>query len=80
MRLIGLGLIAILLGSGCSFMPVRTVVLGGVTNIVDVPVGAKVCGISLPTDETNKTYCVVSTKPMRLLSMEAWNNLEKECK
>lgn len=80
MRGIGLGLTVILLVSGCSFLPVRTVVLGGVNNIVDVPVGAKVCGVPLPTDEANKTYCVVASKPMRLLSMDAWNNLEKECK
>jgi hypothetical protein len=80
MRSIGLGLIGILLVSGCAFLPTRVVVLGGVNDMVNIPVGAKTCGIALPTDEENKTYCVVSTKPMRLVSMDAWNNLEKECK
>jgi hypothetical protein len=61
-------------------LPTRTVVLGGIGDIVDVPVGAETCGISLPTNEKGKTYCVVSTKPMRLISMDAWNNLDKQCK
>ena len=80
MRSIGLGLIGILLVSGCAFLPTRVVVLGGVNDMVNLPVGAKTCGVSLPTDEPNKTYCVVATKPMRLVSMDAWNNLEKGCK
>ena len=80
MRGIVLGLIVILLVSGCTMLPVRTVVLGGIDDVLNVPVGAKTCGITLPTDETGKTYCVVSTKPMRLVSMDSWTNLEKQCK
>jgi len=80
MRGIELGLIGILLLSGCAFLPTKVIVLGGVNDIVNVPVGAKVCGVSLPTDETDKTYCVVASKPSRLVSMDAWTNLEKVCK
>jgi len=80
MRGIVLVLIGILLVSGCALLPTRVVVLGGITDIVNVPVGAKVCGIALPTDEANKTYCIVTSKPSRLISMDAWTNLEKTCK
>ena len=82
MRGIVLGLIVILLVSltGCAMLPTRVVVLGGIDDIVNVPVGATLCGISLPTDESGKTYCIVPDKPSRLVSMDAWNNLEKECK
>jgi len=78
MRGIVLGLIAILLVSGCTMLPTRVVVLGGVDDIVNVPKGAKVCGIPLPTDEVGKTYCIVTTKTSRLISMDAWTNLEKQ--
>ena len=78
MRGIVLGLIAILLVSGCAMLPTRVVVLGGIDDIINVPVGAKVCGIKLPTDETNKDYCVVVSKASRLVSMDSWTNLEKQ--
>ncbi len=76
MRLMMLVLIAIIL-NGCALLPKQTVVLGGVRDIVDIDTGAKVCNIKLPTDEAGKTYCIVTEKPMRLISLDAWNRLEK---
>jgi hypothetical protein len=61
-------------------LPTRTVILGGVDDVVNIPKGVKVCGVSLPTDEVGKTYCIVTTKPSRLISLDAMTNLEKECK
>lgn len=80
MRSIMLVLIVTLF-SGCALIPApATVVLGGVNHVVDVPAGGKVCGVPLPTDEGNKTYCIVTTKASRLVSLEAWDRLEKGCK
>lgn len=75
MRLMMLVLIGITL-SGCSLLPKQTIVLGGVNHVVDVPAGGKVCEVSLPTDE-NKKYCIITTEPMRLISLKAWERLEK---
>lgn len=76
MRTIMLVLISTLLIS-CSWLPTRAVVLGGAKDILDVDKGAKVCGVSLPTDEVGKTYCFVAQEPSRLLTMKAYNILEK---
>ena len=78
MRGIVLVLIATLLVSGCAMLPTKVIVLGGIKDVIDVPVGAEVCGVELPTNEVNKKYCVVTSKPSRLISMDAWNNLEKQ--
>lgn len=75
MRLMMLALIAITL-NGCSLLPKQTIVLGGVNHVIDVPSGGKVCNVPLPTDE-NKTYCITTTEPMRLISLKAWDRLEK---
>lgn len=79
MRMTKLVLISMLLISlsGCALIPTKTIVLGGVKDIIDVPKGAKVCGITLPTDEAGKTYCVVATESSRLLTMKAYDILEK---
>ncbi len=79
MRLIALVLISTLFAS-CSMLPTRTVILGGPDDILNIQKDVKVCGVSLPTDEVGKTYCVVTSKPSRLISLEAMSNLEKECK
>ena len=79
MRLIALVLTSILFAS-CSMLPTRTVILGGPDDILNIPKGVKVCGVALPTDEVGKTYCIVTSKPSRLISLDAMTNLEKECK
>lgn len=63
--------------SSCAWLPTKTVILGGAKDIIDVEQGAKVCGVKLPTDEFGKTYCVVAQEPSRLLTMKAYNILEK---
>jgi hypothetical protein len=75
MRFLTVALISILL-SGCQLMP-KTIVVGGVEDYIRVPKGAKVCNVSLPTDEPDKKYCVVTSKDMQLVSMDAWNRIEK---
>jgi len=62
----------------CSWLPTKTIVLGGAKDIIDVERGAKVCGIKLPTDEVNKTYCIVAQEPSRLITMKAYSILEKQ--
>lgn len=79
MRLWMLALISMAL-SGCALLPTKTVMLGGINDIVNVPPGGKVCNVALPTDEPGKTYCIVTTKPMQLVSLDAQNRIEKECK
>ena len=79
MRIWMLGLISILLCS-CSMLPTKTVIMGGVDDVVNIPAGAKVCNVPLPTDETGKTYCIVTSKPSQLVSLDAQNRIEKECK
>lgn len=80
MRLIAPALISILFASGCAFLPTRTVILGGVDDVVNIPKGIKVCGVALPTDEAGKTYCIVTSKASRLTSLDAMTTIEKECK
>lgn len=84
MRMTRLALISIALISlfGCALLPTRTIILGGADSVINVPTGAKVCGVTLPTDEKNpdgtpKTYCVVAQEPSRLVKMTAWNIMEK---
>jgi len=77
MRFMMLALISIL-ASGCSMLPTRTIMLGGVEDILNVPAGSKICETPLPTDE-KKTYCVVTNKASVLISLDAMNRLEKEC-
>jgi len=62
--------------SGCALIPTKTVVLGGVRDIVEVNAGSKVCDVKLPTDE-KKTYCIVTEKPSVLVSLDAWNRAQK---
>ena len=76
MRLMMLALIGITL-SGCALLPKQTIVLGGIKDVVDVAAGAEVCNVPLPTNEPEKTYCIVTSEPMRLISLKAWNRLEK---
>jgi len=73
--LTSIALISLLVG--CAWLPTKTVSLGGADSIIDVPKGAKVCGVTLPTDEVGKTYCVVAQENSRLVKMTAWNILEK---
>jgi hypothetical protein len=77
MRTILLALISTVLINGCAWLPTRAVVLGGAKDIIDVQPGAKICGVALPTDEKDKTYCVVAQEPSRLLTMKAYSILEK---
>jgi len=79
MRLWMLVLISMVL-SGCSLLPTKTILLGGVEDVVNVNAGGKVCNVSLPTDEPGKTYCIVTKKAMQLISLDAQNRMEKECK
>ncbi len=71
-----------IVNSGCALIPQRIVTLGGISDVIQVDKGAKVCGVSLPTDEKNadgtpKLYCIVAKEEMRLYTMNAVNIMEK---
>lgn len=65
--------------AGCALIPEKLVPLGGLDDVIDVPAGAKLCNVPLPTDEEGKTYCIVTSKPMQLRSLDAQNRLDKAC-
>lgn len=76
MRFVMILLTAIILNS-CAWLPKQTIVLSGIDGIIDVPAGAKLCNVPLPTDEVGKNYCIVTKKPSMLISLDDWNNLKK---
>jgi hypothetical protein len=77
MRWIILLLTAITL-SGCALLRgPQPIVMGGVDQMIDLNPGAKICGVSLPTDEAGKTYCLVIAEKSRVITMSAWNIREK---
>jgi hypothetical protein len=49
----------------------------GVTDWIELPVGAVVTGVPLPTDEPNKKYNIVISKPSAIISQECLNRLGK---
>ena len=72
MRLMTALLISILL-SACAH---STSQMEGVDNVIDIPAGGIIENVPLPTDE-NKTYRIVTKKPGRWVSLEAWARYEK---
>lgn len=54
--------------------------MGGIEDIINVPSNAEVCNIPLPTNEKDKKYCIVTTKPMQLISLDARGRMDKECR
>lgn len=72
-----LAIIAIALSlSGCAYFrgPIEP---GGVTDWVELPVGAVITGVSLPTDEPNKKYNIVVSKPSAVVSLDMLDRMGK---
>ena len=71
-----LSVIGLSLLSGCAMLkgPMDP---AGVTDWIELPVGAVVTGVPLPTDEPNKKYNIVISKPSAIISQECLNRLGK---
>ena len=50
---------------------------GGVTDWVELPVGAVITGVPLPTDEPNKKYNIVVSKPSAVVSLDMLDRMGK---
>jgi hypothetical protein len=76
MKKLVLALIAVGMLSGCAMLkgPMEP---AGVTDWIELPVGAVVTGVTLPTDETGKKYNIVITKPSAIVSMDCLNRMGK---
>lgn len=62
--------------SGCAMLrgPIEP---GGVNDWVELPVGAVITGVALPTDEPNKKYNIVTTKPGAWVSLDMLDRMGK---
>lgn len=49
----------------------------GITDWVECPVGTVVTGVPLPTDEPNKKYNIVVSKPSALVSLDGLDRMGK---
>jgi hypothetical protein len=61
---------------GCALLKGPTEPMG-INDWVELKGGEKVCGIKLPTDELNKDYCIVISKPSAIVSLEGLNRMGK---
>ena len=68
-------MIAIML-SGCALMKPR-MEPGGIKDWIECPVGTVVTGVPLPTDEPNKKYNIVVSKPSALVSLDMIDRMGK---
>ena len=66
---IGMLVLAVIVLSGCAMLPKKLPAPCGVTDYIEIPVGGKIQGVKLPTDE-NKTYTVVTPKVGFWISQE----------
>ena len=62
--------------SGCAMFkgPIEP---GGVTDWVELPVGSVITGVALPTDEPNKKYNIVVSKPSAVVSLDMLDRMGK---
>ena len=72
---IGLSLVILSL-SGCTMLKGRTEPMG-ITDWVELPVGTVITGVPLPTDEPNKKYNIVVSKPSAMVSLSGLDRMGK---
>lgn len=74
-KLLGISVIAASL-AGCSMLrgPVEP---GGVTDWIELQPGAVITGVSLPTDEPNKKYNIIVSKPSAVVSLDMLDRMGK---
>lgn len=70
MMRIGMLSLAVIVLSGCTMFQKNLPAPCGVTDYVETEVGTKITGVTLPTDETGKTYTIVTPKPGFWISMD----------
>jgi hypothetical protein len=49
----------------------------GITDFVQLPVGTVITKVPLPTDEPNKLYNIVISKPSIAISLDCWDRVKK---
>lgn len=62
--------------SGCAMLKAR-VEPGGIKDWVELPVGTIITGVPMPTDEPNKKYNIVISKPSAAVSLDMLNRMGK---
>jgi hypothetical protein len=70
-KLFGFAALAIVSFTGCSMLqPKHLLAPCGVNDYIEIPIGGKIEGVKLPTDEQGKTYTVVTPKTGFWISQE----------
>ena len=62
--------------SGCAYFrgPIEP---GGVNDWIELPVGTVITGVPLPTDEPDKKYNIVISKPSAAVSLDMLDRMGK---
>ena len=60
--------------SGCAMLKGRTEPMG-ITDWVELPVGTVITGVPLPTDEPNKKYNIIVSKPSAMVSLDGLDRM-----
>jgi hypothetical protein len=68
--------VALVSFNGCSMFKGQMEPMG-IRDWVECPVGTVVTGVPLPTDEPNKKYNIVVSKPSALVSLDGLNRMGK---
>lgn len=63
--------------AGCSLLPKAQMEPGGITDWIELQPGSVVTNVSLPTDEPDKTYNIVVSKPSALVSLDMLDRMGK---
>ena len=70
--------IALTINAALSFGCAQKVaVVGGVEDMIILPKGTLIQGVSLPTDEPGKKYNIVTNRSGVWLSLKGWNRASK---
>ena len=77
--MLGKKLVMIAIGlslSGCAMLrgPVEP---GGVNDWIELPAGSVITGVALPTDEPNKKYNIITTKPGAFVTLDMLDRMGK---